>query len=154
MTLPTAILFGNFTPGIADQPCLLVHQDLRVLFHEFGHCLQHVLTRSPYYTLSGISQRGRDSGEFAGQLFELWCLSREFLLWLAAHYQTGERLTEERVDAALAAIQSQNSWQTAQLLLSALFDFELWDEQVARILTLVADRRLGPDPDTFNWVPA
>lgn len=125
LTLPTAILFGNFTPGIADQPCLLVHQDLRVLFHEFGHCLQHVLTRSPHYTLSGISQRGRDSGEFAGQLFELWCLSREFLLWLAAHYQTGERLTEERVDAALAAIQSQNSWQTAQLLLSALFDFEL-----------------------------
>jgi 2,5-diketo-D-gluconate reductase A len=37
---------------------------------------------------------------------------------------------------------------------SALFDFELSDEQVARIDALDADRRLGPDPDTFNWVPA
>lgn len=125
LTLPIAVLNGNFTPGVADQPCLLAHLDLRVLFHEFGHCLQHILTRSPHYTLSGISQLGRDSGEFAGQLFELWCLSREFLLWLAAHYQTGERLTEERVDTALTAIQTQSSWQTAQLLMSAVFDFEL-----------------------------
>ena len=124
-TLPIAIMHSNFTSGIGDQPCLLAHLDLRVLFHEFGHCLQHVLTRSPHYTLSGISQLGRDSAEFAGQLFELWCLSREFLLWLAAHYQTGERLTGERVDAALAAVQTQNSWQSAQLLMSALFDFEL-----------------------------
>ena len=125
LTRPIAILHGNFTPGVTDQPCLLSHLDLRVLFHEFAHCLQQILTRSPHYTLSGISQLGRDSGEFAGQLFELWCLSPEFLLWLAAHYQTGERLTEERVDAALAAIQTQNSWQTAQFLMGALFDFEL-----------------------------
>ncbi|VVM91023.1 Oligopeptidase A [Pseudomonas fluorescens] len=124
-TLPIAIMHSNFTAGIDDQPCLLAHLDLRVLFHEFGHCLQHVLTRSPHYTLSGISQLGRDSGEFAGQLFELWCLSREFLLWLAAHHETGERLTEEQVDAALAAIQTQSSWQSAHLLMSALFDFEL-----------------------------
>lgn len=125
LTLPIAIMHSNFTSGIDDQPCLLAHLDLRVLFHEFGHCLQHVLTRSPHYTLSGISQLGRDSAEFVGQLFELWCLSREFLLWLAAHYQTGERLTEQRVDAALAAIQTQSSWQSAHLLMSASFDLEL-----------------------------
>lgn len=125
VTLPIAILYGNFTPGTGDQPCLLVHQDLRVLFHEFGHCLQHVLTRSPHHTLSGVSQWGRDSAEFAGQLFELWCLSPEFLSWLAAHYQTGARLGEERVDRVLAAVRTQTSWQTAELLMSALFDFEL-----------------------------
>ncbi|WP_030129639.1 M3 family metallopeptidase [Pseudomonas sp. QTF5] len=125
LTLPIAVLHSNFTSGVADQPCLLAHLDLRVLFHEFGHCLQHLLTHSPHYTLSGISQLGRDSAEFAGQLFEQCCLSREFLLWLAAHHETGERLTEERVEAALSAIQTQNSWQTAQFLMGALFDFEL-----------------------------
>lgn len=125
VTLPIAILYGNFTPGSGDQPCLLVHRDLRVLFHEFGHCLQHVLTRSPHLWLSGISRLGRDSGEFAGQIFEQWCLSRDFLLWLAAHYQTGARLSSERIDAALSAIRTQTSWQTAQLLMSARFDFEL-----------------------------
>ena len=125
VTLPIAVLHGNFTPGNADEPCLLVHQDLRVLFHEFGHCLQHVLTQSPHYSLSGISGLGRDSAEFAGQLFEQWCLSPEFLLWLAAHHETAERLTEQRVDAALAAVHLQTSGPTAQLLMGALFDFEL-----------------------------
>ncbi|AWM89569.1 oligopeptidase A [Pseudomonas sp. 31-12] len=129
LTLPIAVLHGNFTPGNAEHPCLLSHQDLRVLFHEFGHCLQHVLTRSPHHRLSGITQLGRDTAEFSGQLFEQWCLSREFLLWLAAHYQTGERLTEARVDAALAAIHAQTSRQTAELLMAALFDFELHRSQ-------------------------
>ncbi len=123
--LPIALLYSNFTPGTHEHPCLLEHNDVRVLFHEFGHCLQHVLTRSPHHNLSGISQLGRDSAEFAGQLFEHWCLSREFLLWLAAHYQTGERLTETRVDAALVSIQTQTSQQTAIQLLGALLDFEV-----------------------------
>lgn len=129
LTLPIAVLHGNFTPGNAEHPCLLSHQDLRVLFHEFGHCLQHVLTHSPHHRLSGITQLGRDTAEFSGQLFEQWCLSREFLLWLAAHHQTGERLTEVRVDAALAAIHAQTSRQTAELLMAALFDFELHRSQ-------------------------
>ncbi|MHC8329959.1 M3 family metallopeptidase [Pseudomonas sp. LB1P83] len=129
LTLPIAVLHGNFTPGNAERPCLLAHQDLRVLFHEFGHCLQHILTRSPHHRLSGITQLGHDTAEFTGQLFELWCLSGEFLLWLAAHYQTGERLSEARVDAALTAIHSQTTRQTAELLMTSLFDFELHRSQ-------------------------
>ncbi|MGL6244688.1 M3 family metallopeptidase [Pseudomonas sp.] len=129
LTRPIAVLHGNFTPGNAEHPCLLAHQDLRVLFHEFGHCLQHILTRSPHHRLSGITQLGRDTAEFTGQLFERWCLSGEFLLWLAAHHQTGERLSEARVDTALAAIQTQTSRQSAELLMAALFDFELHRSQ-------------------------
>lgn len=125
VTLPIAILFGNFQPVADNQPCLLAHLNLRVLFHEFGHCLQHVLTRSPHYNLSGVSQLGRDTAEFAGQFFELWCLSPEFLQWLAAHHQSGERLSAARLETALASIQTQNSWQTAGLLLGASYDFEL-----------------------------
>jgi oligopeptidase A len=124
-TLPIALLSGNFPAETAGHPCLLDHYALRVLFHEFGHCLQHILTRSPHYNLSGISQLNRASAEFAGQVFEQWCLSREFLLWLAAHHQSGERLTEKRVDAALTALQTQTSRATAILLMSALLDLEL-----------------------------
>jgi len=34
-----------------------------------------------------------------------------------------------------------------------LFDFELSDEDVQAISALNRDERIGPDPDTFNWVP-
>lgn len=129
LTLPIAVIHANFTEVLADQPCLLTHLDLRVLFHEFGHCLHHVLTRSPHYTLSGISQLGRDTAEFSGQLFERWCFSREFLRWLAAHYRTGERLSDAQIDKALTSIQTHSSWQTARLLMAGLFDFQLHRSQ-------------------------
>ncbi|SDU73355.1 aldo/keto reductase [Gordonia westfalica] len=35
----------------------------------------------------------------------------------------------------------------------ALFDFELSDDEVAAIDGLNTDDRIGPDPDTFNYVP-
>ncbi|HEX3947771.1 MAG TPA: aldo/keto reductase [Acidimicrobiales bacterium] len=36
----------------------------------------------------------------------------------------------------------------------ALFDFELSDRQVAAITALDRDGRIGPDPDTFDYVPS
>ena len=34
-----------------------------------------------------------------------------------------------------------------------LFDFELTDDDMAAITALDRGERIGPDPDTFNWVP-
>ena len=124
-TLPIASLHSNFTAAVAGQENLLSHQDLRVLLHEFGHCLHHVLSRSPHYNLSGISQLSRDAAEFIGQLFEQWAHSAEFLRWMAIHHKTAERLSENRINAALSALDAQRSRETAILLMSALFDLEL-----------------------------
>ena len=123
--LPIAVLQSNFTAATDSQPCRLDLSDLRVLFHEFGHCLQQVLTRSPHHTLSGILQLGHEAAEFSGQLFEQWCQSREFVLWLGAHFQTGERLSAARVDAALSASEAHSSRQQALILMGAIIDFEL-----------------------------
>ncbi|PWB37189.1 oligopeptidase A [Pseudomonas sp. NDM] len=123
--LPIASLHSNFTAAAAGHENLLSHQDLRVLLHEFGHCLHHVLTRSPHYNLSGISQLSRDAAEFIGQLFEHWAQSAEFLRWLGIHHKTAERLSETRINVALSALGAQRSRETAILLMGALFDLEL-----------------------------
>lgn len=123
--LPIASLHSNFTAAAAGHENLLSHQDLRVLLHEFGHCLHHVLTRSPHYNLSGISQLSRDAAEFIGQLFEHWAQSAEFLRWLGIHHKTAERLSETRIKVALSALGAQRSRETAILLMGALFDLEL-----------------------------
>lgn len=123
--LPIAILHCNFPAATSEHPCLLSHKDLRVLFHEFGHCLQQVLTRSPHHNLSGISQLGRDTGEFAGQLFEQFSLSAELLQWLSAHYKTRAPLSRTQLTSALAAIATHTSRDTATLLLEALLDLQL-----------------------------
>lgn len=123
--LPVAILHGNFSPPQGATPSLLEPLQLNMLFHEFGHCLQHILTRSPYRTLSGINFLGRDASEFAGRVLEQWCWSREVLQWMTRHHQTDKPLSIEQVDRILEARKITETLRDADELTRSLFDFEL-----------------------------
>ncbi|WHS60496.1 M3 family metallopeptidase [Pseudomonas sp. G2-4] len=122
---PIAILHGWLPRGSGAQPAVLDHLQLRILFHEFGHCLHHVLTRAEYREVSGISDLSRDTSEFAGMLFEQWCFSKPCLIRVSKHYQTGAAMPDKVADQLLTFANTQASWETALLLRNALFDMEL-----------------------------
>ncbi|MEN2394864.1 M3 family metallopeptidase [Pseudomonas halotolerans] len=122
---PIAVLHGWLPRSSGTDPLLLDHQQLRILFHEFGHCLHHVLSRVEYREISGITELPRDTAEFAGILFEQWCFSKRCLIRLSKHHQTGAPLPEEMVDRLLVYLHTQTSWDTADFLRKALFDLEL-----------------------------
>ena len=122
---PIATLHGWLPRGPSASPVLLDHRQLRMLFHELGHCLHHVLSQVEYRTVSGISELPRDSAEFAGVLFEQWCFSKQCLVRLSRHHQTGAPLPDTIADQLLAYLDTQTSWDTAAFLRDALFDMEL-----------------------------
>lgn len=122
---PIAVLHGWLPRPADDKPVLLNHMQLRILCHEFGHCLHHLLTRAEYRDISGITELSRDTCEFAGMLFEQWCFTREGLVRLSSHHPSGKPLPEEVADRILAFVDTQASWETAALLRNALFDIEL-----------------------------
>lgn len=122
---PIAILHGWLPRGSGAEPAVLDHLQLRILFHEFGHCLHHVLTRAEYRELSGITDLSRDTSEFAGMLFEQWCFSKQCLVRVSKHYQTGAAMPDKVADQLLTFANTQASWETALLLRNALFDMEL-----------------------------
>lgn len=122
---PIAALHAWLPRSSGPEPVLLDHLQLRILFHEFGHCLQHVLTRAEYRDLSGITGLSRDTAEFAGVLFEQWCFSKQCLVRVSKHHQTGATMPDEVADQLLAFATTQASWETAALLRDALFDIEL-----------------------------
>jgi len=122
---PIAILHGWLPRGSGAQPAVLDHLQLRILFHEFGHCLHHLLTRAEYRDISGITDLSRDTSEFAGMLFEQWCFSRQCLVRVSKHYQTGAAMPDQVADQLLTFANTQASWETALLLRNALFDMEL-----------------------------
>ena len=93
--------------------------------HEFGHCLQQLLTGEQYRDISGLNGLGHDTVEFTGQVLEQWCFSKEFLIWMSSHYQTGEPIPADVMDRLMTVIRTQTSWTTANLLLIMLFDFEV-----------------------------
>jgi peptidyl-dipeptidase Dcp len=68
---PVILNNNNFAKGGAGSPTLLSIDDVRTLFHEFGHGLHGLLSDVDYERLSG-TQVLRDFVELPSQLFEHW----------------------------------------------------------------------------------
>jgi oligopeptidase A len=88
--LPVAYLNCNFPRESEGHPSLLTHHDVQTLFHEFGHCLHHMLTVVDWPQINGINNVEWDAVELPSQLLENWCWEAHLLDGFARHYQTGE----------------------------------------------------------------
>lgn len=92
---PVAFLTCNLAPPVASQPCLMTHNDVQTLFHEYGHCLHHLLTEIDWPQVNGINNVEWDAVELPSQLFENWCWEDTLLSRFARHHASGESLPEE-----------------------------------------------------------
>jgi len=101
--LPVAYLNCNQTPPIDGKPSLMTFGEVETLFHEFGHGLQHMLTKVDYPGAAGINNVEWDAVELPSQFMENWCYERTTLMGMAKHYETGESLPEHYYQKLLAA---------------------------------------------------
>jgi oligopeptidase A len=99
--LPVAFLTCNFAPPVGEQPSLLTHDDVQTLFHEYGHCLHHMLTEIEWPHINGINGVEWDAVELPSQLMENWCWDEEILSRFAHHYQDDQPLPAELKDRLL-----------------------------------------------------
>lgn len=123
--LPVALLTCNFAPGTETQSALLTHQDVITLFHEMGHCLQHLLTQVDVLDVSGINNVPWDAVEFPSQFFEAWCWQSESLQLLSSHHETGEPLPNTLIEKLIAAKNFQAALFLIRQIEFALFDMHL-----------------------------
>jgi len=96
---PVAYLTCNFAQPGEGTPSLLTHDDVVTLFHEFGHCLHHLLTRVDWPPVAGISGVEWDAVELPSQLLEGWVWEAAFLDRFARHFETGEPLPRKWIEA-------------------------------------------------------
>jgi oligopeptidase A len=101
--LPVAHVVCNQTPPVDGAPSLMTFGEVETLFHEFGHALQHMLTRVDYPDAAGTNNIEWDAVELPSQFMENWCYHRATLLEFARHYQTGAPLPAELFDRISAA---------------------------------------------------
>lgn len=87
----------NFTKPTATKPSLLTLNEVRTLFHEFGHGLHGLLTKTKYKSVSGTSVHW-DFVELPSQIMENWLTEKECLDLFAVHYETGEKLSNEQIE--------------------------------------------------------
>lgn len=88
------LIAGNFTPPTDNTPSLLTHDEVTTLFHEFGHLMHQLCSKTEIRSLSmdGVAW---DFIELPSQILENWCWEREALDLFAAHHATGEKLPED-----------------------------------------------------------
>jgi peptidyl-dipeptidase Dcp len=120
-TLPIVINNNNFAKA---SPTLLSFEDVRTLFHEFGHGLHGLLSQVRHERLSGTRVL-RDFVELPSQLFENWALEPQVLERHARHWQTGEPIPKELMDRLLHARRFDQAWATIQYTGPALIDMAL-----------------------------
>ena len=123
--LPAAYLNCNFPPPVNGTPSLLTHDEVVTLFHEFGHCLHHLLTEVDYPSVAGINGVAWDAVELPSQFHENFAWTREGLALVSSHYQTGEPLPESLFQKMLAARYFQSALFMLRQLEFGLFDFRL-----------------------------
>ena len=122
---PVAYLTCNFMPKVSTEPALLTHEDVMTLFHEFGHCLHHLLTTVDYPSVAGINGVAWDAVEFPSQFMENFCWEKESLALISGHYQTNAPLPDDLFQKMIAAKHFQTGLQMLRQLEFALFDFRL-----------------------------
>lgn len=123
--LPVAYLVCNQSPPVDGKPSLMTFNEVETLFHEFGHGLQHMLTKVDYAGAAGINNIEWDAVELASQFMENWCYDRATLMGMAKHYETGETLPEHYYQKLLAARHYMSGSGMLRQLHFGLVDIEL-----------------------------
>ncbi|PVH88364.1 metallopeptidase [Cadophora sp. DSE1049] len=82
---PSTVLFCNFSKPTPTKPCLLSQFNLVMLFHELGHGIHNLVSKTKYSRFHG-TETAVDFGEAPSQMLENWCWVPSFLKDLSQHY--------------------------------------------------------------------
>ncbi|KAI6703332.1 hypothetical protein NL676_012468 [Syzygium grande] len=74
--LPIAIVVCNQTPALGNKPALMTFEEVKIVFHEFGHALQHMLTEQDEGLVAGLRGIEEDAVELPSLFMENWCYHR------------------------------------------------------------------------------
>jgi peptidyl-dipeptidase Dcp len=120
-TQPVVLNTLNITKPADGEPTLLTVDNVRTMFHEFGHALHGLFSDVQYPMFSGTSVP-RDFVEYPSQVNEMWLDEPEILANYARHHETGEPLPAELVARLAEARRFGEGFATTEYLAAALLD--------------------------------
>ncbi|KAI3833118.1 hypothetical protein MKW92_003637, partial [Papaver armeniacum] len=139
--LPVVALVCNFKAPPGSSAARLDHWEVETLFHEFGHALHSLLSRTDYQHFSG-TRVALDLAETPSHLFEYYAWDYRVLKTFAKHYSTGEVIPEKLVESMKGARKVFAATDLQRQVLYALIDQTLFGEQPSssgNTMSVVAD---------------
>ncbi|XP_078440153.1 zincin-like metalloproteases family protein isoform X2 [Wolffia australiana] len=126
--LPIVALVCNFSGSIGSANARLNHGELETLFHEFGHALHSLLSRTDYQHFSG-TRVVFDFAETPANLFEYYAWDFRVLKTFARHYSTGDVIPEKLVKSLNSAKCTFAASELQRQIIYSLIDQALFGEQ-------------------------
>jgi peptidyl-dipeptidase Dcp len=122
-TLPVIYNVANLPKPAPGEPALITFEDVRTMFHEFGHALHGMFADTRYPSLSGTAT-ARDFVEFPSQFNEHWASYPAIFNHYAKNYRTGEIMPAEMFDKIQKSANAAEGYSLTELLEAAELDMQ------------------------------
>ncbi|MEY9860287.1 peptidyl-dipeptidase Dcp [Catenulispora sp. GAS73] len=119
---PVVVNNLNVAKPPAGEPTLLTWDEVRTLFHEFGHTLHGLFSDVEHPTFSGTNTP-RDFVEYPSQVNEMWAEWPEVLANYAKHYRTGEPVPADLLERMAEAEKFGQGFATVEILGAVMLDW-------------------------------
>ena len=87
-------MLANFSKPTDKKPALLDHGEVETFFHEFGHVMHQLCSKTQLAKFCGTKVE-RDFVEAPSQMLENWCWEEETLKMMSGHYQDGSDIPKD-----------------------------------------------------------
>lgn len=127
---PTTSLVCNFSKASADKPALLKHFEVVTMFHELGHGIHDLVSRTRYSVTHG-TRVVRDFVEAPSQMLENWCWNPSVLKSLSGHWKTGEKVTDDLIEKLIPTKHMNEATATLAQIVIGTYDMMIHQQKSA-----------------------
>ena len=135
--LPVISNVENLPKPAPGQPALISSDDVRVMFHEFGHALADIFDSAIYE----VGSMPRDFVEFPSQFNEHWANDPDVFAHYARHYKTDALMPPDLVAKIRRARTFNQGYLTTEMVAASELDMQ-WH--------LLSPGSVPAGPDTFE----
>eukprot|EP00090_Calanus_glacialis_P007989 TRINITY_DN1635_c0_g1_i1.p1 TRINITY_DN1635_c0_g1~~TRINITY_DN1635_c0_g1_i1.p1 ORF type:complete len:781 (-),score=191.71 TRINITY_DN1635_c0_g1_i1:71-2413(-) len=117
-----ATMVCNFPKSTAEKPALLEHRQVQTFFHEFGHVMHGICSRTNISTFFGTATEG-DFVEAPSQMLENWVWEEESLKLMSGHFKDGSPIPTDLLKNLVASKAANEGGKSLRQMFFATYDF-------------------------------
>lgn len=128
----TGIIVCNFPPSKDEVPSLLDHSDVVTLFHEMGHALHLITSKTKEISASGFNGTEWDVVEYPSQWLQEFANNKEIIKTFGIHYETKEIIPDELIQKILDSLNYGQGYGNNRQVEFGLFDLMIHDNAYSK----------------------